>query len=131
VSKLSKGARGRPRNEWRRVKRAPAQLSDGYDQAWRSSLSVSEIARQLREYAESHEGNSVVHLAGWCRAIAEAAERGEIVQTAHCALLALRELENLVNTYIEPYARMGLRKLESDKRRGRRTPEYSEDTPKK
>jgi hypothetical protein len=61
-------------------------------------------------------------LGKWYQAIADAIESGDAVRTGYCALYAMNEINSLVECYVRPLARIGRKKLESDKRRGRRTP---------
>lgn len=60
-------------------------------------------------------------LGRWYQALADAIESGDAVRTGYCALYAMNELNSLMGCYIRPLARIGKKKLEADKRRGRRT----------
>ncbi len=100
--------RGRPRKP---LPQPQASMISLYDPSWRSILTPTELAQQVREYAAAQK---LERVAGWCKGLAEAVESGNPVQAGHCALYALREM----GSQLQPLAQDGISKRRSDKRRG-------------
>jgi hypothetical protein len=83
-------------------------------------IPIAEIANWFRKGAET-AGPEQMCLAGWYRGTADAIEAGDAARTGWCAQHAIVEIYALMSHRLMPLARIGKKKLEVDKRRGRRT----------
>jgi hypothetical protein len=115
---VGKRKRGRPRRPMRPSPPTDFRLNTPYDPALVCGLPAEPLVASFRRGtvlpAEQDLGR-------WYQAIADAIESGDAVRTGYCALYAMCEINSLVDCYLRPLARIGKKKLESDKRRGRRT----------
>jgi hypothetical protein len=116
-----KRKRGRPRRQGG-IRPGPpmnVRVYTGYDPALVCGLPAEPLVAAFRRGTVLPAEQE---LERWYQALADAIESGDAVRTGYCALYALHEINSLVECYVRPLARIGRKKLESDKRRGRRTP---------
>lgn len=114
-----KPKRGRPRR--RGVWPAPPthlRVFTAYDPALVYGMPAQPL---LDAFRRAPELPAEQELGRWYQALADAIESGDAVRTGYCALYAMHEINSLVECYVRPLARIGRKKLEADKRRGRRT----------
>ncbi len=115
-----KRKRGRPRRGSRL--RPPtivhARVYTPYDPGLVCGLPMEPLVAAFRRGTVPPEEQE---LGKWYQAIADAIESGDAVRTGYCALYAMNEINSLVDCYVRPLAKIGRKKIESDKRRGRRT----------
>ena len=119
VVSTPKRKRGRPPRPKRPSAPEHFRLFTAYDPALVRGLPIEPLVAAFRRGtvlpAEQELGR-------WYQAIADAIESGDAVRTGYCALYAMNEINSFVECYVRPLARIGRKKLKSDKRRGRRTP---------
>lgn len=115
MGRTSKRKRGRPRGPMRPAPPTNLRVVVGYDPSLAYGLPAQPLVDAFRRGtvlpAEQELGR-------WYQAIADAIESGDAVRTGYCALYAMHEINSLVECYVRPLARIGKKKLESDKRRG-------------